>query len=178
MTAGRRSKTNYLRDNKESGSPSILAGSSATECKPCAVRRRYRLQQRTSPYFEASKGIKLGGVTSAHCTAKRRRKSALVPPPAKLERDAETEPRTESVRVHGLARQVNFYSLIQEIVTPNVFRLLVATCLLNHAVTTTPTMSMDASKEPEPGWKSVMPLDKELRADLIWRWAKEGQMWA
>lgn len=38
-------------------------------------------------------------------------------------------------------------------------------------------MSMDASKEPEPGWKSVMPLDKELRADLIWRWAKEGQVW-
>ncbi|KAJ9475632.1 ENDO3c domain-containing protein [Pseudozyma hubeiensis] len=31
------------------------------------------------------------------------------------------------------------------------------------------------AKEAE--WKAVMPLDKELRAYLVWRWAKEGQVW-
>ncbi|SPO29042.1 uncharacterized protein UTRI_05616 [Ustilago trichophora] len=218
-----------------------------------------------------------------------------------MEADGEAVLITEAVRVHGLARQVNFYGLIQELVTPNVFRLLVATCLLNqtkgraampvfwellrrwpneqilaqadvveltdllqpiglHNVrarrlismaktmveipydannsfksrdrtapdtpigiypgvgryaidswrifvagggasvglegekpispfdiassitdnksVTTQSVPLSASLgSAEPEWKSVMPLDKELRAYLIWRWAKEGQVW-
>lgn len=214
-----------------------------------------------------------------------------------MEDDADFKPVAEAERVHGLARQANFYGLIQEIVTPNVFRLLVATCLLNQtkgraampvfwellrrwpdehslakadvveltellqpiglhnirarrlvnmaqtmveipydenklfksrdrtapdtpigiypgvgryaidswrifvagggasvglrgAKPTSPFDSVlktakDAPFPPldtqvpatAPEWKSVMPLDKELRAYLIWRWAQEGHVW-
>ncbi|PWN50469.1 DNA glycosylase, partial [Violaceomyces palustris] len=35
----------------------------------------------------------------------------------------------------------------------------------------------NAADEDQPEWKKVMPLDKELRAYLIWRWAKAGIEW-
>ncbi|GAC94559.1 hypothetical protein PHSY_002132 [Pseudozyma hubeiensis SY62] len=112
------------------------------------VRRSTRILQRTSPYF-SSKDVEPEGSTS-HA---RPIKIATGSDEAHLERSAARKGRgsrskrrtgckieqandppllPEVERVHGLARQANFYGLIQEIVTPNVFRLLVATCLLNQ----------------------------------------------
>ncbi|SJX65146.1 uncharacterized protein SRS1_15953 [Sporisorium reilianum f. sp. reilianum] len=285
------------------------------------VRRSTRIRQKTSPYFAlkgdkakqptasidrhrasarsvktASKAEQVGAVK-----VKQRKSSSTRTRKIKAEEQTDTPLIAEAERVHGLPRQVNFYGLIQEIVTPNVFRLLVATCLLNqtkgraampvfwellrrwpdehhlakadvvevtdllqpigrHNIRARRLISMaqtmveipyDESnsfksrdrtapdtpigiypgvgryaidswrifvagggarvglqgdkpvspfdvampkdepamprlsppciavqqQQQQPEWKSVMPLDKELRAYLIWRWAKEGQVW-
>lgn len=156
MIARRRSKTAGSQEDQERV-PSANLESPSSKCEPCVVRRSSRLRQRTSPYFRAIKadvpaitpsangasrkrsnvrtandGAKDKSSTRTRPPAKRKRKSSLVSPPVKSEVDAKADTDTEAVRVHGLAQRVNFYGLIQEIVTPNVFRLLVATCLLNQ----------------------------------------------
>ncbi|SNX86766.1 uncharacterized protein MEPE_05475 [Melanopsichium pennsylvanicum] len=280
-------------------------------CRSGAVRRSSRLRQRISPYLQDRK---LSVVTppiskdeadaedDIKRVARARRKTIKAGPKGQNDAEGEVKMPTEVIRVHGLPRQVNFYGLIQELVTPNVFRLLVATCLLNqtkgraampifwellrrwpdehslaeadvveltellqpiglHNIRARRLISMsktmveipydernsfksrdktapdtpisiypgvgryaidswrifvagggasvglggakpvspfdtcaDNEEKPdmligtvstmtpndakiEPEWKSVMPLDKELRAYLIWRWAKEGQVW-
>lgn len=74
--------------------------------------------------------------TKAPATKARSRKSkgkaASTISKRKDESEAPTEIVSEERRVHGIARRANFYGLIQEVVAPNVFRLLVATCLLNQ----------------------------------------------
>lgn len=292
------------------------------ECRTAAVRRSPRLRPRTSPYFVKNNQKKEGSSSSksassakkeskqvrtkandslgAKADPSKRKRAARNP---NLSSDEEVTTVPEAVRVHGLARQVNFYGLIQELVTPNVFRLLVATCLLNqtkgraampvfwellrrwpdeHSLAQADVVELTSLLQPiglhnirarrlihmaqrmvevpydesnsfksrdrtapdtpigiypgvgryaidswrifvagggasvglegdrpvspfdigsslttvsdkdksvssaacsmasvsiEPEWKSVMPLDKELRAYLIWRWAKEGQVW-
>ncbi|TKY88303.1 hypothetical protein EX895_002655 [Sporisorium graminicola] len=273
------------------------------------VRRSTRIRHKISPYFKVNSEecrlpteiLERSLKTKKAVDVKARQRKAS--PKRKRNKKAKTGDQTdpppiaEAERVHGLARQVNFYGLIQELVTPNVFRLLVATCLLNqtkgraampvfwdllgrwpdehhlakanvaeltdllqpiglHNVRARRLISMaqvmveipyDESNSfksrdrtapdtpisiypgvgryaidswrifvagggasaglqgnkpvspfdtalsqaeaavlrlnpprPEaerPEWKSVMPLDKELRAYLIWRWAKEGKVW-
>ena len=80
-------------------------------------RRSGRIRHKTSPYF-------------APKPASAKPKPA--PRAMKADVKVESEDPSEVVRVHGLARQPNFYGLIQELVCPNVFRLLTATCLLNQ----------------------------------------------
>lgn len=303
--------------------------SSKEASAPVATRRSLRIRQKTSPYFtdraqasvpisdiktKASKGHKVvastenaqGKSSSQSRSATSKRKSRATSRKSKTGSRSEEEAPAEEVRVHGLPRQANFYGLIQELVTPNVFRLLVATCLLNQtqgraampvfwellqkwpdehslaqadvveltellqplglhnirakrliamsqmmvevpydeknvfrsrdrtapdtaigiypgvgryaidswrifvagggasvglqgekpvspfdtahrmavSVTDSKSTASQSSSLPnsaaslkEPEWKSVMPLDKELRAYLIWRWAKEGCVW-
>lgn len=129
---------------------------SRTNCPSGPTRRSARLRQRSSPYFEVKKESKKRSFalpTLKRSTSEargdpllkaprnlkadmdpRRNKAKLSKSAGKVKSDseAESDPATESERVHGLARRANFYGLIQEVVTPNVFRLLVATCLLNQ----------------------------------------------
>ncbi len=35
----------------------------------------------------------------------------------------------------------------------------------------------DVDEEAEPEWKRVLPLDKDLRAYLVWKWEQEGWKW-
>lgn len=278
------------------------------------VRRSTRIRQRTSPYFATknlesqrsvshARPITLDSHPAIDAARKVRVSRSKRRTGSKAEQAAEPPLLPEVEQVHGLARQTNFYGLIQEIVTPNVFRLLVATCLLNqtkgraampvfwellkrwpdehclaranlaeltdllqpiglhnirarrlismaqtmveipydesnmfksrdrtapdtpigiypgvgrYAIDSwrifvagggasvglrgakpvspfdTASMGAAASKTQlasalplmprnavakEAEWKAVMPLDKELRAYLVWRWAKEGQVW-
>ena len=250
-------------------------------------------KQKPSGNFAGSRKARQVKVKPSESTSRGKKK-------AKAKEQDNIVSTTETERVHGLARRLNFYGLIQEIVTPNVFRLLVATCLLNQtkgrsamrvfwelvrrwpdehhlaqadvaeltellqpiglhnirarrlinmsrtmveipydennsfksrdrtapdspigiypgvgryaidswrifvagggasvglqgAKPVSPFDTASAAADTDvamippcnpsnpniepPEWKSVMPLDKELRAYLIWRWAKEGQVW-
>ncbi|KAN0064222.1 hypothetical protein ACQY0O_003389 [Thecaphora frezii] len=103
-----------------------------------ARRRSKRIER--SKYFvqeppEPAEAVALAS-SSAHIGAGRRRAERTTKIQAEAKPDAadatdETTP-SRPFTVHALERSSNFYGLIQELVSPNVFRLLVATCLLNQ----------------------------------------------
>ncbi|EPQ27699.1 uncharacterized protein PFL1_04837 [Pseudozyma flocculosa PF-1] len=77
------------------------------------------------------------------------------------------QPQSKPRTVHGMERSANFYGLIQELVSPNVFWLLVATCLLNQTRgrAAIPVFWHLVARWPDEGALADAPLD-ELTALL------------
>ncbi len=106
--------------DEASGSVRRLHLTSRIERRPPADLR-YQDESFEGHKVVASTENAQGKSSSQSRSATSKRKSRATSRKSKTGSRSEEEAPAEEVRVHGLPRQANFYGLIQELVTPNVF---------------------------------------------------------